>query len=206
MRFPRARILIFAKAPEAGRVKTRLIPVLGADGAADLYRRLLRSTIQRMKLAEIAPITCYCAPDAEHKEFQLLAHDYGISLETQKGADLGERMANAASCQLAAGWGPVVLIGGDCPALRTDHLLQTLGWLKGDCDAVIGPAEDGGYVLLGLRKSSAQLFQGVAWGGDNVLDETRRRLQDLGWRWKELEPLWDLDRPADLERLQAMPA
>ena len=100
--------------------------------------------------------------------------------------------------------GPVVLIGGDCPVLQAEHLLQTLDWLKGGCDAVIGPAEDGGYVLLGLNKSSPELFRGIAWGGDSVLDETRSRLQGLGWQWRELEPLWDLDRPADLDRFRAM--
>jgi len=203
MQFPRAQILIFAKAPEAGKVKTRLIPVLGAEGAADLYRRLLRSTVQWIVAAEIAPLICCCAPDAAHPEFQQLAREQGIRLETQVGADLGERMAQAASCQLASG-GPLLLIGGDCPALQAGHLLQALDWLKGGCDAVIGPAEDGGYVLLGLNKSGPALFQGIAWGSDSVLDETRRRLRQLGWQWRELELLWDLDRPADLERLRAL--
>lgn len=185
-------------------MKTRLVSVLGAKGAADLYRRLLRSTIQRIKDAEIAPLICWCAPDAAHQEFQMLSRDYGVALRTQMGADLGERMAQAASCQLVSG-GPLVLIGGDCPVLQAGHLLQTLDWLNGDCDAVIGPAEDGGYVLLGLKQSSPELFRGIPWGSNSVLDETRSRLQHLGWHWRELEPLWDLDRPADLERFLAMP-
>lgn len=203
MRFPRARILIFAKAPEAGSVKTRLIPVLDAAGAADLYRRLLRSTIHWVQAAEIAPLICWCSPDAEHQDFQLLSRDYGIGLEAQMGQDLGMRMEHAANCHLAAG-DPVVLIGGDCPVLRAEHLLLTLNWLKSGCDAVVGPAEDGGYVLLGLNKTSPELFRGIAWGSDSVLDETRNRLQGLGWQWRELEPLWDLDRPADLDRFRAM--
>ncbi|MCP5407710.1 MAG: TIGR04282 family arsenosugar biosynthesis glycosyltransferase [Chromatiaceae bacterium] len=203
MRFPQAQILLFAKAPEAGRVKTRLIPVLGAEGAAGLYRRLLRSTILWIKDAEIAPLICCCAPGADHKEFLLLSRDIGLTMESQLGSDLGERMAHAASSRLVSGR-TVVLIGGDCPALQPRHLLQTLTWLDGDCDAVIGPAEDGGYVLLGLKKCSPELFRGIAWGGDTVLEETRSRLQELRWQWRELEPLWDLDRPADLERFREM--
>ncbi|MCB1862214.1 MAG: TIGR04282 family arsenosugar biosynthesis glycosyltransferase [Gammaproteobacteria bacterium] len=202
MLFPQARILIFAKAPEAGRVKTRLVPALGADSAADLYLNLLRSTIHWIQAAEIAPLICCCAPDTEHKVFQQFSHDYHIALETQVGEDLGERMANAASRQLAANR-PVVLIGGDCPVLQTRHLLQALDWLKQGCDAVIGPAEDGGYVLLGLNRLAPDLFRGIAWGSAGVLDETRRRLQRLDWCWQELETLWDLDRPEDLHRFQA---
>ncbi|MCP4286298.1 MAG: glycosyltransferase [Gammaproteobacteria bacterium] len=199
MQFPQARILLFAKAPEAGRVKTRLIPVLGAEGAADFYRKLLRTTIHWIDQAEIAPLICWCAPGPEHKEFQQLSQEFGISLQAQVGEDLGERMAYAACQELSVG-APVVLIGGDCPVLQAVHLVQTLDWLRGDCDAVIGPAEDGGYVLLGLNKMSPELFCGLSWGCDSVLEETRSRLSNLGWQWRELEPLWDLDRPADLER------
>jgi len=204
MQFPQARILIFAKAPEPGKVKTRLISVLGAVGAADLYRRLLRTTVQRIVAAQIAPLICWCAPAPHHKEFRQLSRDYGITLEAQVGADLGERMEHAASRQLTVG-GPVVLIGGDCPVLQVAHLQQTLVWLRDGCDAVIGPAEDGGYVLLGLNRTSPELFRGIAWGGDSVLNATRNRIRDLGWRWRELEPMWDLDRPADLDRFRAMP-
>ena len=202
MLFPQARILIFAKAPEAGRVKTRLIPALGATSAADLYRHLLRSTIHRLATAEIAPLICCCAPDAEHQEFHRLSRDYRMALESQVGTGLGERMAYAASRQLALN-GPVVLIGGDCPVLHAQHLLQTLDWLKQGCDAVIGPAEDGGYVLLGLNRVDPSLFRGITWGSASVLDETRSRLRHLDWRWRELETLWDLDRPEDLDRFHA---
>ena len=156
-----------------------------------------------IKDAEIAPLICCCAPGADHKEFLLLSRDIGLTMESQLGSDLGERMAHAASSRLVSGR-TVVLIGGDCPALQPRHLLQTLTWLDGDCDAVIGPAEDGGYVLLGLKKCSPELFRGIAWGGDTVLEETRSRLQELRWQWRELEPLWDLDRPADLERFREM--
>ena len=95
----------------------------------------------------------------------------------------------------------VILIGADCPLLEARHLTRAFGWLQQGEDAVLGPAEDGGYVLLGLRRVNRALFRDITWGGDQVLAQTRQRLARLGWRWRELEPLWDLDRPADLDRL-----
>ena len=139
---------------------------------------------------------CWCAPDTGHEIFQAASDKLGLPLHRQIGADLGERMAYAARRALE-GTQAVILIGGDCPVLQPDHLRQVLEWLAGDVDAVLGPAEDGGYVLLGLRKYDPLLFEGISWGEDRVLSATRERLQRLGWRWNMLETLWDLDRPAD---------
>ncbi len=202
-RFPDARILIFAKAPQAGRVKTRLIPALGAAAAADLYARLLEATVARAVSPALAPVCCCCAPDTTHPFFRQLADDYPVTLTQQQGADLGERMQTAA-CTALAEAGSVLLIGGDCPVLDAGHLGQALAWLAAGSDAVVGPAEDGGYVLLGLKRSAPELFREMPWGGERVLRETRARLQRLGWRYRELPPLWDLDRPADLRRYRAM--
>ena len=203
MQFPRARILLFTKAPVPGRVKTRLIPALGAQAAADLYRELLHATVIRIQRAGIAPLICCCAPSAEHREFLQLQRQYGVSLETQLGSDLGERMRQAATHHLTSS-APELLIGCDSPVLQPVHLRQALQWLNQGCDAVLGPAEDGGYLLLGLNRVSPELFRGIAWGGAEVLAETRSRLLRLGWRWRELETLWDLDRPSDLDRLQPL--
>jgi hypothetical protein len=96
-----------------------------------------------------------------------------------------------------------VLVGTDCPALTADYLAQAFALLDGGADAVVGPAEDGGYILIGLRRTDKRLFDGVAWGTASVLDETRARLAALGWSWQELETLWDVDRPEDLERLMS---
>ena len=95
----------------------------------------------------------------------------------------------------------VLLIGADCPALTARHLCQARQALLGGADAVLAPAEDGGYVLMGLSRFDARLFEDIAWGSDGVLQETRARLRALGWRWRELETLWDVDRPEDYERL-----
>ena len=201
MQFPDSRILIFAKAPVPGQVKTRLIPGLGAEGAAHLHGTLLEKTISQAVASGLAPVSFWCAPSTDHPAFQRLASECGIGLETQVGEDLGERMLRAAEQGLREA-GSVLLIGTDCPALSPIHLRQALLWLESGKDAVIGPAEDGGYVLLGLKRTHPQLFRGIEWGSDRVLSDTRERLSTLGWRWEELETLWDLDRPEDLKRYQ----
>ena len=200
MQFPDSRILIFAKAPEAGRVKTRLIAALGAQGAADFYRRLLDSTVERAVGALLAPVECCCTPTVEHAVFSGLAARHGVALTLQAGDDLGARMQSSAQHALA-GCSSLLLIGADCPALLPRHMARALDWLRQGQDAVLGPAEDGGYVLLGLKQAPAELFSDIPWGSSRVLEMTRQRLQRLGWRWRELEPLWDVDRAEDLARM-----
>ncbi len=163
----------------------------------------MERTITQAVTSGLAPVDFWCAPSADHPACLRLASVFGIALETQVGEDLGERMLRAAE-QGLRGAGSVLLIGTDCPALSVIHLRQALLWLESGTDAVVGPAEDGGYVLLGLRRADPLLFEGMAWGGDRVLQETRDRLSELGCQWRELETLWDLDRPEDLERYLEM--
>lgn len=198
MQFPDARVLLFAKAPEPGLVKTRLIPTIGRDGSAALYVELLSAVVRRLAV-DIAPLQLWCTPNTEHPFFQALAQGPGITLHIQQGDDLGQRMAHAARSALTAACS-VVLIGGDCPVLEKEHLNQALTWLAEGNDAVLGPAEDGGYVLLALKQMDAHLFEQIAWGGDAVCEITRQRLRALNWTWRELEPLWDVDREEDLLR------
>ena len=201
MRFPNARILIFAKAPEPGYAKTRLIPVLGAEGAASLYMQLLKQTVESVVAADLSPVQLWCAPNSKHAFFQQLASQHNVTLSNQSNGDLGERMYSAVDVALKKSES-VLLIGADCPLLSSVHLAQALQWLMDGEDAVLGPAEDGGYVLLGLRQNAAILFEDMPWGGDQILKLTQQRLVGLDWHWRELEPLWDLDRPADFERWQ----
>jgi hypothetical protein len=198
-RYPRARILVFAKAPVPGACKTRLIPALGAEGAAALHRELLEGTLARLAPAGIAPVQLWCAPDAGHRAFQDLAARWGVSLHGQQGGDLGQRMLHAATAALVKAEA-VVLIGCDCPGLGPAQITAALTALlaQPQQDAVLGPAQDGGYVLLGLRQPAPELFTGMPWGGDQVAALTRARLAGLGWRWRELAPLADVDRPEDL--------
>lgn len=203
LKYPDARILIFAKAPKPGYAKTRLIPLLGEEGAADLYRYLLKHTVDQVVAANLCPVQLWCAPDSKHDYFQQLTTEYPVSLHEQMGDDLGARMCSAAASALCCAQS-VILIGADCPLLNNIHLSQSLDWLGDGNDAVLGPAEDGGYVLFGFKKNEPLLFENIPWGGDQVLKLTQKRLGKLGWRWRALEVLWDLDRPSDVERWKAL--
>jgi len=97
---------------------------------------------------------------------------------------------------------PAILIGTDCPALTPADLRRAARWLRGGCDAVLAPAEDGGYALIGLRRARKEFFEGILWGGPQVYADTVKRL--AGYRWRALRRVWDLDRPGDLERFRAL--
>jgi rSAM/selenodomain-associated transferase 1 len=190
-------IAILAKAPVAGAVKSRLIPALGADGAALLAARMLDHVVGIACDAAIGPVVLWTAPDPMDQHFQLLRQKHAIALARQPEGDLGARMHAAV---VAAG-APVLVIGADCPALTAEHLGAAAQALRGH-DAVVIPAEDGGYVLIGLRKPAPLLFTGMTWSASSVMAETRRQLTALGLTWRELAPLWDVDRPDDIARLR----
>ena len=192
-----AAILVFARAPNPGEVKTRLIPALGADGAASLHASLVERVLGAARRVAGARLELWGS--ASHAFFDDCSRRYGASLHEQCGGDLGERMAHAFASALQAA-DRVVLVGSDIPALDAGYLQRALAMLE-EVPAVLGPAEDGGYVLVGLRRPEPALFEGVAWGSAGVLVQTRERLARLGLRWRELEPLCDLDRPEDLARL-----
>ncbi len=195
------RLLVFAKAPRPGRVKTRLAGVLGPEGAARLHAALVERTLS-LATALPWPVELWCHPDASHPLFARWAAR-GVPLRVQEGAGLGERMAAALEQALARG-GPALLLGCDCPGLQEEDLRQALRCLE-EREAVLGPAEDGGYWLIGLRAMDRRLFQGLAWGGPRVLAATLARLASLGWRCALLPPRPDLDRPADLDAFLARP-
>jgi rSAM/selenodomain-associated transferase 1 len=193
-------IAVFSKAPRAGEAKTRLIPALGAAGAARLQRRLCLRTLDLACRAANGRVTLWAAPDHRQRFFRAVQAQHGIELRSQAGSDLGERMANA----FVAHAGPLLLIGSDCPALTAAHLAAAATALHDGHDAVFIPAEDGGYVLVGLRRPQPRLFEGIAWGSDQVMAQTRERLMALGLRWLEPATLWDVDRPEDLLRLTGL--
>jgi rSAM/selenodomain-associated transferase 1 len=192
-------LAILAKAPAAGSVKTRLIPALGAAGAAALHARLIERTVATACAAAVGPVTVWMTPAAPHPCFTALASRFAITLAAQPDGDLGARML--AACQAAAG--PVIVIGSDCPALTPSHLRQAADVLREGSDVVVIPADDGGYVLIGSRRPQPILFTGMTWSTDRVMAETRLRLAGDGLTWRELPPLWDVDRPEDLARLRA---
>lgn len=200
---PIVHLAVFARAPLPGQAKTRLIPALGAAGAARLHRRLVLQVLATAQAAALGPVTLWCAPDAGQRFFRALARR-GVSCRTQLAGDLGARMRAALQATLPA---PTLLIGSDCPALEPAHLHAAADCLRRGDDAVFLPAEDGGYVLVGLAgEAPAALFENMPWGGDQVMAETRARLLAAGLRWSEPARLWDVDRPEDLVRLAALGA
>jgi len=192
-------IAVLAKAPIPGFAKTRLIPQLGADAAAALAARLIELAIATACAAEAGPVTLWVAPDEQHPLFHSLAARHGVALARQPDGDLGARMLAA----LRAASGPALVIGTDAPALTAAHLRTAAGVLREGRDAVVFPAEDGGYVLIGMQRPQPSLFRDMRWSTSDVMAETRRRLAAQGLTWQEPVTLWDVDTPEDLARLRA---
>ncbi|MDX2312697.1 MAG: TIGR04282 family arsenosugar biosynthesis glycosyltransferase [Gammaproteobacteria bacterium] len=191
-------VLVFARTPVPGQVKTRLIPAIGAERAANLHRAMLWRTVATAAAAAIGPVSLWCSPAVEHPFIGEMQREFDLDLQLQKGADLGERMHQALrTCTTGA-----VLVGSDCPFLEMQDLRTAAGSLRGGDDAVVGPAEDGGYYLIGVRQSDMAVFSGIPWGSDKVLSATRQRFRDLAWRWRELATRQDVDRPEDLAVLE----
>lgn len=197
--FPDSVLLIFCKAPIAGLVKTRLQPALTAEQAVAAHMQLARMTLDRAVLQPLCEVQLYCSPDTRHAFFQQCAEDYPLTLATQRGVDLGERMLNAMAEALSR-YRHAILIGCDCPSLTPGDLRQALTILQNGKDAVIAPAEDGGYVLIGLNAVQRVLFENMAWGNENVMAETRRRAAEASIELHELATQWDVDNPEDWAR------
>src|SRR5437879_10850346 len=192
------RVMVFARAP--GEAKPRLIPALGEAGAAALHRRLVMHCLRAARESRLGPVELWCAPDASDPFFRECERRLGASLHAQGEGDLGARMQRAFESTLARAE-RAILVGSDIPALSAQYLRDADQALARGDDAVIGPAEDGGYALIGLSRCDPELFSYSPWGGSEVLAQTRKRLAALSWRSSELPVLWDVDRPEDLERL-----
>lgn len=195
----RCQVIVFAKAPVAGQAKTRLIPALGAEGAARLAAQLLDHALDVALAAAVGPVQLCVAPDRSHPAFVAAARRPGLSIGEQGVGDLGERMSRAFDAALH-GDGPALLIGTDAPALDADYLRAAAHALDA-ADAVFGPTADGGYALIGLRRPAPGLFTGMRWSHDRVMAETRERLAALGLHHQELPMLHDIDEPQDLVHL-----
>jgi rSAM/selenodomain-associated transferase 1 len=193
----RPRLLVFARVPVPGRVKTRLIGPLGEQGAAAVLRVLLWRTLEATEgLAEVERELWWDGTPAPGGSAAGLAAAFGMTERVQQGADLGERMARALA-QTLAGAPAAILIGSDCADCDGAYLRSAFVSLE-QADAVLGPARDGVDVLIGLRRLDPNLLTGLPWGSDQVLALTRAPIQALGWRWHELPSRRDIDRPDDL--------
>ena len=186
------RILVFAREPAPGKAKTRLIPALGEEGAARLARLMLGHALMQAAGADIGPVELVGDPHPDVWT-QPVA---GVATSAQVGADLGERMGEAAQRTLAAGERPVIT-GTDCPGLNSARIAEAARALETH-DVTTIPATDGGYVLIGFARFDPSIFAGVKWGGDTVLAATLANIEGLGWSVWQGQPLADVDEPDDL--------
>lgn len=196
---PGCCVIVMARAPVTGAAKTRLIPALGAAGAAALAQQLLALAIEHAVQAGLGPVELCCTPDASHPAFLRCAEGAGVTLVAQGDGDLGARMARAFDRMLAR-HPRAVLIGTDAPGLDA-RMLRDAAQALDTADAVFVPAFDGGYALVGLRRSAPALFEGMVWSTGEVMAQTRTRLAGAALTHTELAPVHDVDEPADLVHL-----
>ncbi len=195
------RTIVFARAPILGEVKTRLLASIDAQTVTALHETLVLHTLNTAVESKAGPVELWCTPMVDHPFFIQCANQFPIELHLQTEGDLGKRMAHAFQETLKRA-NMALLIGTDCPSLTCEDLKEAKKALEQGTPAVISPAEDGGYVLIGLRQYEFTLFEGISWGTSAVLEETRQRLRRLQWNWYELSEKWDVDRPEDIERLR----
>ena len=194
-------IVVFAKAPVTGYAKTRLIPALGAQGAAALAERLMHTALAHAVEAQLGPVELCVTPDRTHRAFADAVLRHGVALTGQGDGDLGERMSRAFERVLRT-QRQALLIGTDAPGLDATYLRAAAQALR-DADAVFGPAADGGYTLVALKQPAPDLFLQMRWSHDQVMAHTRERLARAKLRHIELPLLHDVDEPADLVHLAA---
>lgn len=192
-RSPRPRVAIFAKAPEPGRVKTRLIPILRASEAAELHEALLLDTLDVVR--SCAEVVVAFTPASGRRILERLL-GRGTRLLAQGPGDLGDRLTRVFD-QLCGDGPPVLAVGSDFPGLTAEGIRAATSAL-GRADVVLGPALDGGYYLIGLRRPQPELFVDVPWSTPGVLETTQRRAAEAGLKVELLEPGRDLDTPEDL--------
>ncbi|GMV48633.1 MAG: hypothetical protein NBKEAIPA_03465 [Nitrospirae bacterium] len=200
-----AALVIFAKAPIAGQVKTRLCPALTEDEAATLHGSFVLDTLERTKAAVgtfklLVDRYLACSPSLTHVFFKIMEARHGVSLLDQVGDDLGTRMHHTFETLFGQGYRRVCLVGTDVPSLPLTHYRDALEWLTRH-DVVLGPAMDGGYYLIGLTKPQPSLFADIPWSTDGVLALTEQKTQQAGLSTAVL-PTWrDIDTVEDLRAL-----
>lgn len=190
-------VALMARAPEPGRAKTRLIPRLGATGAARLHAALTLRALGEIARSGLSA-ALWCDPDVDHPFFAECADEFGVKLCAQSRDDLGARMLGI----FRQADGPLLLMGSDCPMIDA-ALLRSCAEALARVQAVFLPTLDGGYGLVGLSRPFPEIFDDMPWGTDAVMAITRRRLQRLGVVWEEPAEIWDVDTPDDLGRLAA---
>lgn len=200
------RLCVFARSPVPGKVKRRLATRLGPAGALAAHERLVTDTLARLSGLSGVRAELWIAGPVNATVCGWLDR-YGVVCHAQQGHDLGARMHHALAHALSRSE-RAVLVGSDCPDIDAAYVCLALERLHAS-DVVLGPAEDGGYGLIGVRRGCQdrleELFTGVPWGGSEVLATTRRRVRDAGYQLAELNPIWDVDTYDDWQRYLARP-
>jgi rSAM/selenodomain-associated transferase 1 len=192
-------LIVVAKQPAPGKTKTRLSPPLSPRQASDLYDCFLRDTLETMRQVEHAqPVIAYLPPEA-HNHFKQLAPDFQLSL--QQGADLGARLDHALTTWLSNGYISAVIMNSDSPTLPTGYISQAFASLSGGADVVLGPCDDGGYYLIGLRQPAPRLLREVRMSTATVAADTIALVKEEGLSISLLPTWYDVDDAAALSRL-----
>ncbi len=193
--------MVFTRYPEAGKAKTRLIPALGAEGAADLHRQLTERTLNQARaLSEITIALHFTGGNVEQMQ-SWLGND--LQYQLQCSGELGDRLIHAFESTFAEGYQSIVVVGTDCPQLTPEILSQAFQELLTH-DLVLGSTTDGGYYLMGLRKPIPELFVGIDWSTEVVFQQTMAIAQKRGVAIAQLPTLSDIDRPEDLGLLKGI--
>jgi uncharacterized protein len=200
--YPNAVVMVFCKAPVAGQVKTRLDNALTPNQCVEVHTELSLKTLDLVTHSKLWPVQLWCSPSTEHVFFSSIATQYDIALRQQQGKDLGERM-HYAFCSALKTYRHALIIGCDCPSLTQSDLVTALTALTDGNDVVLAPAEDGGYVLIGLNQPHPEPFDDIPWGTPQVLEKTRERITQYSFQHVEIKEQWDVDTPADLLRYYA---
>ncbi|BFM16604.1 hypothetical protein R50073_27870 [Maricurvus nonylphenolicus] len=186
-----------AKAPVLGKVKTRMQPQLSVEQSVELHQRLVQHVVSNLVQCSDASLQLWVSDQPESPFFQSLHQRYPLQVQLQQGQDLGQRMSNICQTVLQQ-YSAVILVGSDCPFITSRQIEQVITALDAGNQAVIIPAQDGGYTLLALTQAEWRVFEEVEWGSERVYQQTLSRLDQLGWRYHCLEALADIDRPEDL--------
>ncbi|GJL80014.1 MAG: hypothetical protein NPINA01_30030 [Nitrospinaceae bacterium] len=192
-------IILFARDPVIGQVKTRLQPLLDPESVLKLYTCFLNDSIEKICKLESADRFIGVTPSDLSGFFSRLDNESALQIFTQEGKDLGEKMSRAFKERFREGYEQVVIIGSDSPSLPVAYIEQALNSKK---DLTIGPSTDGGYYLIGMSQKPVNVFEGVAWGSDKVLAQTLERIKKNGSSLELLPPWYDVDRPEDLKFLE----
>lgn len=214
MLFHDSVVLLYAKAPQAGKVNTRLIADIGVQAATALQHELIHHRLAMLSAAQLCDVRLMCAPDQQQETFLQCKSQYPIALFDQVGEDLGARMFNGASAALQD-YQHCIIIGTDAPALDAVMVKQVLEILHQDNNdsnknaadtnnaVVMVPAEDGGYVLIAMQQAHTFLFENIPWGSSEVMQQSRDVLKENSVPLKELAACWDVDRLEDYLRYRA---